>query len=112
MVEHCDSTSHADHCKDGPHANAHKMTCEHKAQDNSDRDIGQVKTVLRKSHTLADRIRDGLHNAVSGIRHDPHVQRHGGADPGQDDCNDQKDHPGSQLPGGSRSVRVKAGDHS
>ena len=55
------------------------------------------KQFFRKAHAFVNGIGDSLHNAVAGVRHDAHIERHGGADAGQNDGNDEDDYPDSHF---------------
>lgn len=48
-------------------------------------DIKQIKAVFCEADGFADKIRNCLYDAVSRVRDDAHVERHGGADAGTDD---------------------------
>ena len=67
------------------------MSGEEQADGDRDADVAEVKAVLRKSDRLMYAIRNSLYNAVSGVRNDPHVQRHSGADTGQGNTEEQED---------------------
>ena len=57
MIEYGNGPSHADHGKDCPHADTHKISRENKTQDDGNGNIGQVETVLRKSNTFMNGLR-------------------------------------------------------
>ena len=73
------------------------MSVKDEADSNGDADIAKVEAVLRKAHGFMNAVCNGLYNAVSGVRDDPHVQRHSGTDAGQGNAEEQEDQLQPQI---------------
>ena len=73
------------------------MSGEEQADGDGNADVAEVEAVLRKSDRLMYAVRNSLYNAVSGVRDDPHVQRHSGADTGQGNAEKQEDQLQPQI---------------
>ena len=59
------------------------------AYDSGQADVEQVKAVLRDADRLADKVGNGLNNAVAGVRDDAHIEGHRRTYPGQDDTGNE-----------------------
>lgn len=91
MVKRGNASAYTQDRQYGTQSHTHQVSGEEQADGNGDADIAEVEAVLRKSYGLMDAVRNCLYNAVSGIRDDPHVQRHGGTDTGQGNTEEQQD---------------------
>ena len=66
------------------------MMRENHADRDGDADIQQIEAILRKANRAVNTVRDRLHDSVSGIRDNSHIQRHGSADSREDDTASQR----------------------
>ena len=97
MIKYGNASAHTQDRQYGTQSHTYQMPGKKQADGNSNADVAEVEAVLRKAHGLADAVCNGLYNAVSGVRNDPHVQRHGSADAGQGNAEEQEDQLQPQI---------------
>lgn len=90
LIKERDHTAHAKDSYNGSNADSDQMMRENHADRDGDADIQQIEAILRKANRAVNTVRDRLHDSVSGIRDNSHIQRHGSADSREDDTASQR----------------------
>ena len=90
LIKERDHTAHAKDSYNGSYADSDQMMRENHADRDGDADIQQIEAILRKADRAVNTVRDRLHDSVSGIRDNSHIQRHGSADSREDDTASQR----------------------
>ena len=85
MIEQRDNTADTENGNNGSKTDANEMMRENQTDTAGQTDVKQIKAVFCEADGFSDKIRNCLHDAVSWVRDDAHVERHGGADAGTDD---------------------------
>ena len=67
MIKDGDDTSHADHGKYGSKSDTDKVSGKDQTYYNREGDIAYIKTVLRKSDTSVNTIRNRLYDSIARI---------------------------------------------
>lgn len=74
MIKHGNASAHTQDRQYGTQPHTYQMSGKEQADGDSNADVAEIEAVLRKAYGLVDAVGNGLYNAVSGVRYDPHVQ--------------------------------------
>lgn len=108
MVEQRNGSADENDRKDGSDADTVELSGKDHADGDGNHQIDDVDAVLREADALVNTVGDGLHDAVTGIWNDAHIERHCGTDTGEEQRQKQQRKANDEHPRRHVTIR-KAG---
>lgn len=112
MVENGDGAADADHGQESAEADADDVASAEEAEGAGDGDVGEVEAVFREADFFVEAVGEGLHDAVTGIGHEAHVEGHGGADASAENGTEEHDNAQGHFCVGAHAAGRKVGNEA